>query len=319
MREGTEPMVTKRKPKEHAEWRHHSPLRHVESEPVLEGSLPIEAGGYTLFGRSRAAAGTGFFIPELSWAFDAGVVAHNSRPEHVFLTHTHSDHIHQLVHMKSRHKPPQFYVPAHAVPLVEDFLNAAQTLSMSCPQSPEERALWTPSYQLNGVSPGDRIEIQRGGATFVVDVLGCDHSVPCVGYLVSQVRNKLKPEFHGLSGPEIGKLRQDGVEVTEGVSTRLFAFLGDTTTEAFVRHPELLETPAVICECSFLDSEHDVDRAEMTRHTSWAALQPLVEAHPQTLFVLSHFSLRYKPHEIRDFFAEVRRHADLPNLLLWLP
>ncbi len=39
------------------------------------------------------------------------------------------------------------------------------------------------TYRLKGVSPMDRIEMQRGNITYVVKVIKCYHIVPCVGYL----------------------------------------------------------------------------------------------------------------------------------------
>ena len=39
------------------------------------------------------------------------------------------------------------------------------------------------------------------------------HVVPSQGYVVYSRRQKLKKEFVGLPGPEIGRLRKSGVEV----------------------------------------------------------------------------------------------------------
>jgi len=47
----------------------------------------------------------------------------------------------------------------------------------------------------------------------------------------------------------------------------------------------------------------------------------VVEAHPQTLFVLIHFSLRYSDREILAFFRrewEETRDARPDNVLLWV-
>ncbi len=45
--------------------------------------------GLTLIGRSRAADSTGFVVPELGMALDAGVVV-GTKPTTVLLSHTHA-------------------------------------------------------------------------------------------------------------------------------------------------------------------------------------------------------------------------------------
>ena len=60
-------------------------------------------------------------------------------------------------------------------------------------------------------------------------VVACDHTVPCVGYCFAQVKQSLKPEYKGLPGLEIGKLRKQGIQVTQEEEQPLFCFLGDTS------------------------------------------------------------------------------------------
>jgi ribonuclease Z len=280
-------------------------------EQLLEWRFPKEAGGVTLVGRSRAAQGTGFAVPSLGWVLDAGVLAHAARPEHIFISHTHTDHVHHLVHLKSRRKPPVIYVPAHAVPLVENYLTVAQELTSNCVRDPD--VPWTPSYRLQGVVPGDSFVIEKGRDKFLVEVVACDHSVPCVGYRFSALREKLKPTYRGLPGVEMAALRKQGVTLTEEQVIPMFAYLGDTTPAVFSGAPSLLSTPLVMVECSFLEASHQ-EHALRTRHSSWEELSPVIRDNPDVTFVLMHFSLRYKDDDIRDFFR-----GKLPqNVVCWL-
>lgn len=279
------------------------------SQSLLKCSMPKQAGAFTLTGYSRAAEATGFSIAELGWVLDAGILAHSKRPEHVFISHTHADHIYQLIYLKSRRKPPHIYVPAHAVELVKKFLDLSQELTNPRALGPSE----PPSYFLHGVHPGDVFQIKRGGDLFEVEVLQCGHSVPCVGYRFSIVREKLKPEFALLPGRQIGELRRAGESITEQISTPLFAYLGDTTIDVFERHPCLLQTPFVMTECTFLDPEHR-GYAHKTRHTHWEELRDIVSSAPNTLFLLMHFSLRYDAEFIHSFFVE----QDFSNVFPWL-
>ena len=295
----------------------HSPL-HVPLEPPetkatkhqLRWKFPKNAGGFTLQGASRAAASTAFCVEELNWFFDVGALPGSHRPDHVFITHTHSDHIFQLPYVRSRRKQPDFYLPFHAVEPVEHYLNAAQQLTDNASLVPGHS--FEKAYTLHGVKPGDELRPKKG---FVVKVVGCEHTVPCVGYLVYEERHKLKSEFAGLPGHELAELRKKGVQFTKALRKPLFAYLGDTTPKVFEDHPEILEMPLVITECTFLDAQEHKEQADRTKHTLWADLEPLVTHHPETFFVLIHFSHRYKNHEIKKFFEE----QALENVLPWVP
>ena len=278
---------------------------------TLKWRFPEHVGPWTLIGTSRASDATSFFIPELSWTLDAGALIHTHRPERVFITHTHTDHVHFLTHIKTRRKPPHVYLPGEAESLVESYFEAAQDLTDGA-RLPEGQTR-TKAYELVGVEAGDRVVFGRGKEQFGVDVVACDHTVTCVGYVFCEIRTKLKAEHAGLKGPEIAALRRSGVEVSEAVDRPLFAFMGDTTVKVYEDHPEILSAPVVIAECSFLREEH-LEQGRKTRHTSWKNLRPIIEAHPETLFVLTHFSMRYRDAEIAAFFADI----GAPNILPWV-
>jgi ribonuclease Z len=88
----------------------------------------------------------------------------------------------------------------------------------------------------------------------------------------------------------------------------LFAYLGDTRISVFERNPWLFDYPVVITECTFLDDDQ-LKRAAQVGHTVWNQLAPVVAAHPNTLFVLIHFSLRHSDREVLDFFQHQRELA----------
>ncbi len=280
-----------------------SPVTLQTRETTLSWSLPRHIAP------SRSAHATAWFIPELGVAVDGGASVITTRPDHVFITHTHADHIFHLPSLKSRRKPPRIYVPAHATGLVTQYLHAAQALTDS--EEPPPGHTWTRSFDLIGVTPGNRFAI-RGGR-LAVDVIGCDHSVPCMGYVFSSLKQKLRPKYSHLSGPEIGEIRAAGVAVTEERIEPLLAILGDTTPAVYTRHPELLRARIIVGECTFLTDEH-ADNAGRTKHTHFQQLAPIIAENPQTLFVLTHFSLRYSNDDIIDFF----RRTDLPNAMPWL-
>eukprot|EP00759_Apiculatamorpha_spiralis_P005479 PhF_6_TR13307/c0_g1_i1/m.21085/K00784/rnz; ribonuclease Z len=269
---------------------------------VKQWKFPPQAGGFTMFGYSRAADATGYSIPELGIHLDAGRLVHPSRPDHVFLSHSHTDHAHYLTHMVSRRKPPSMYVPGPTVEFVENYLLHAQQLTNHGYFTPDQ------PYETNHVcvpvQPGEVLQLKIKNIDFCITVVKCVHSIPSVGFIFRQQKSKLKDEYQSLGGKQIAELRKAGTEVSALVTTPLFAFMGDTTTDVFRECPELLTVPLIIIECSFI-SDDEAENAKRTGHTLWPGdLELIVRANPAITFVLTHFSHRYKAHEILAFFRQ---------------
>src|SRR5262249_59056942 len=134
-------------------------------------------------------------------------------------------------------EPPTLYVPAYAVDDLHRLMLVFQKLDRG-------RMLCT----MNGVSPGDEIELSRD---HVVTAFATTHTIPSVGYVVWERRFKLKPEYHGLPGDKIRDLRLSGVAVTAGVRTPLVAYTGDTSPPRLDAHPpadaaNILITPKTV-------------------------------------------------------------------------
>lgn len=274
--------------------------------------MPV--GGLTLTGYSRANDKTFFHIPELGCALDAGL-PEGRRVETVLLTHTHLDHAKDLDFLASRDGGVDIFVPAAALPYVSDYLRASTALNRVA-------GAGDCGARLHGVSAGQDV---RFGARHVARVFECRHKVPCVGYGVAEIATVLTPEYDALRtsmvdagrGAEFGRLvagrRREGAVVDREVRRPLFAFLGDTDPAVFDENPELFDYPVVITECTYLDDAL-LDRARRVGHTVWSRLKPVVAAHPGTLFVLIHFSLRHGDREVLEFF----RGEGHDNVLPWV-
>ncbi|WTW99514.1 MBL fold metallo-hydrolase [Streptomycetaceae bacterium NBC_01309] len=277
----------------------------------------------TLTGYSRANDKTFFHIPELRCSLDAGL-CEGRQVDTVFLTHTHHDHAKDLDFLAAKAGGADIHLPADAVPYVESYLRASAELNHGAAFDPD-----LVGHRLHGVRQDDEFVFGRAGHH--VRVVECEHKVPCVGYAFSERRKALRPEFEELRrslvgegrGAEFGRMmaerRRQGVEVDEVVRRPLFAFLGDTHVSVFWRNPWLFDYPVVITECTFLD-DAELDRAERIGHTVWSRLRPVVEAHPETLFVLTHFSLRYSDRDVLAFFRRQFEDSDggMPgNVVLW--
>ncbi|MEV4166336.1 MBL fold metallo-hydrolase [Nonomuraea dietziae] len=279
----------------------------------------------TLTGYSRANDKTFFHIPELRCSLDAGL-CEGRRVDTVFLTHTHHDHSKDLDYLAANPSGTDIYLPTASVPYVESYIRASAELNHGAGFDPALAA----NHRLHGVERDDEFSFGRQGHH--VRVVECEHKVPCVGYAFSQRSKTLRPESEQLRqslvqqgrGGEFGRVmarkRQEGIDVDVAIRRPLFAFLGDTHVSVFERNPWLFDYPVIITECTFLE-DTELERANRVGHTVWSQLRPWVEAHPRTLFVLIHFSLRYSDRQVLTFFRQQWEQADTSrpdNVLLWV-
>lgn len=276
---------------------------------------------WRISGFSRAANRTGFYIPDLDIMLDAGPQCYN-HPQQIFITHTHGDHIaclpFTLIGADEMPEKTQLHAPKAAESHIIKYINALFEASAMMPIE-ELLADRTESiYAYNGYDTPTIFRTTCKKTLLQVSVVLCDHSIPTISYCFSEVKNKLKVEYAGTPGTEIAKLRKEGTAVTEEVVKHAFAYICDTSIEILTAYPEILTFPVVFIECTFLYPE-EKENAVATKHIHWEDLKPYVLAYQDILFVLIHFSLRYKDAEILEFFAnEQASHSGLiPNIKVW--
>ncbi len=263
----------------------------------------------TLVGYSRSADRTFFHVPELRLGLDAGETR-GRQPQFICLTHSHIDHSKALPYMLLREHGCVCYCPKEAETVIERFLRAEIELN-TCGNLDEAML---PPYRLEGVSEGSSFSFgdEKG---VLVEVVKCIHAVPCVGYLFSQKRSKLKEEYRGKPSKEIASLRSSGVVVMEEIREPLFAYLGDTGIDVF-NNPRVFDFPVIVVECTFLYWDEMIeDRCRRDGHICWKHLEPVVTSHPHRTFILIHFSCRYKEEEIYEFFESMTTRGENPLCL----
>lgn len=119
-------------------------------------------------------------------------------------------------------------------------------------------------FKLIGVENGEKFELVDKKNRMEIEVLDMLHSVPCVGYGVSLLKKKLKDEYKGRQGAELGQLRKQGVELEELVRAPEFFYCGDTKIEVLEKNPLILEKyPFIVIECTFLDIFDNVEKREI--------------------------------------------------------
>jgi ribonuclease Z len=278
----------------------------VQNAPVNR----LAHGGLTIEGYSRAAVQTYWRIPELKIGFDLGAQPWDFMgTASWFISHTHLDHIACLPVYVARRRmmkmtPPQIYMPADAVDPIRSMLKTYRQLDrgrLPC--------------DLIAVQPGDEIELSR---ELVVSAHATYHTIPSLGFVVSERRRKLKPKYAGLAGNQIRDLRQAGVEVTDEVRLPQVAYLGDSAPRGLDACPLMYEAKVLIAEMTFVAPDH---RKELIHKHGHMHLDDFVERRDRfrnERIIASHFSTRYHRRQIRDFVEK-----SLPDMLdgrlyLWL-
>jgi ribonuclease Z len=278
----------------------------VENAPILS----CQHAGLTIEGYSRAAVQSYWRIPELKIGFDLGAQPWDfTNTPTWFLTHTHLDHVAALPVYVARRRmmrmePPTLYVPAAAVEELRRLLLVVQRLDRG-------RMVCT----LNGVNPGDEIELSRD---HVVTAWATTHTIPSVGYVVWERRFKLKEEYHGLPGHQIRDLRESGVAVTREVRTPLVAYTGDTSPAGLDACPAAYQAKVLITELSFIRPSHRREKIHKFGHMHLDDYLERADRFENELIVCGHLSTRYHPQEVRRLVE-----AKLPPRLrervrLWL-
>ncbi len=266
--------------------------------------------GMTVEGFSRAAMQTYWRIPELKLGFDLGAQPWSFMgTPRWFLSHTHMDHMLALPAYVARRRmmkmdPPDIYLPEEAVGSVRQLLATYSRLdhgSLPC--------------RLVGVKPGDELAISR---ELVVTVTKTFHTIPSVGYIVWERRNKLKQEFLELSGPEIRDLKESGTAITDEFRFPRVAYLGDSTPQGLDETPAMYEADILILEISFVAKRHRQDKIHRYGHIHLDDIIHRRDRFQNGLIIASHFSTRYFDGEIVDTI-----HRKIPDMFdgrleLWL-
>ena len=241
-------------------------------------SESMDIMGYSVAGEETVVA-----VPSLDVCFDIGKAPDPVLPiNHVLLTHGHMDHAAGIAYYCSqRHfremAPGTVLLPARLAPLLDQLLDCWTRLDGS-----------RPAAKIVPLDPGDEYEIRRNLFAFA---FATNHTPGSLGYTIIERRQKLKPQYLELPGPEIARLRKAQEQVTYTLNLPLVSYLGDTMGGDFeqlacVRHSKIL-----IAECTFFDSDHH-DRARAGRHYHFDDLAKLLPDMENEQIILTHLSRR---------------------------
>jgi ribonuclease Z len=266
--------------------------------------------GLTIEGYSRAAVQTYWRIPELKLGFDLGAHPWDFMgTPNWLISHCHLDHIAALPLYIARRRlmkmePPTVLLPAYALGAVERMLESFSALDrgrLPC--------------KLIGMSAGGRYDLTRETVVHAYDM---DHRIPALGFIVSDRRKKLKPEYSEFTGDQIRDLRMQGIEVSNEVLVPLVGYTGDTNPRGLDQNPEFYRTRVLITEMTFAAHDHQRQFIHKNGHMHLEDFFDRRERFENELIIASHFSTRYSRRE-----AEKLVTKRLPDMLggrlhLWL-
>ena len=272
---------------------------------------------WTISGYSRSAFRTGFFLNGPNIMLDAGPQSFK-KPEHIFITHSHADHIANLpftlIGDENGDHVFNIYVPKQAETKIKKYICSMFEANALADNLPVDK--W---YSFKGIEKNtEPFNILANKNKIRVEVISCDHSIPTVSYGLGLIKNKLNPIYKGMSGRELGELRKSGKTITVEVIEKVLAFVCDTSIAVFKRNPCILEYSTVFIECTFI-SPGEEDVATSKKHIHWNQLKPYVINHPNITFVLFHFSLKYKDEGIKEIMDKEFETHNIKNIELWLP
>lgn len=264
--------------------------------------------GVTLQGFAQGGWRTSIHCPEVAAIFDAGTVLPVSADRY-FITHGHPDHSGALPSIVARrsitetHKPLQVYLPAGIARPLQDALDGMEKLFGG------RRTLNT---VINPVSPGDEIPIRKG---LKVKALRTYHGVTSVGWAVEQTTNKLKAEFCGLAGQEIGRLRREGTQVTDEATSTMLVIPGDTKIDFLLRDEHARKAKVLVHEVTYWDNT--LSSVEACRRYGHVHVDEMIEHCDKfegEALVLVHRSMKYPRSQVEQILKDRFPQSMLPKI-----
>ena len=166
---------------------------------------------------------------------------------------------------------------------------------------------WCPKPIINNTT------ININCTKFNIEAINLDHEVECLGYGLSEIRNKLKEEYKMLTQDELTEKKLNNIEITEEKLFPILFFCGDMGFTTLERLP-FDKYKLFIIECSFLEDDH-IKEAIDKQHLHINHLIPYVEKYNDTHFIFIHFSCRYTKKIIKQY---EQKFSHIKNITFWI-
>ncbi|MDX2131077.1 MAG: MBL fold metallo-hydrolase [Planctomycetota bacterium] len=269
----------------------------IPKPPPREPSLGfLYLPPFRVYGESIAGEATCLQIPELDLGFDIGSCPRAMLPaKHLAITHGHMDHIGGLAYFCSQRRfqgmgTAKVLCDARIAPAIKRMMEGYVEL---------ERQR-TP-YDLIPLLPDQPYEIKNN---MFLRGFETEHTCPSFGYVVSEKRTKLKPEYLELPQEKLRELKERGVEITRSFEIPLIAFTGDTAPGPHLIRPDVRQAQIVITECTFFEPDHK-ERARVGMHMHIDDVAEWLRVLECEAIVLAHVSRRTDLAYARERVAKI--------------
>lgn len=245
---------------------------------------------FELIGISEAARMTAFYCRQMQIMFDAGLKYTKIIPVMIFITHCHFDHVaripYYMLEAEKINRKIITWISRAMVGRLDKYIRSVFELAKNTDLT-NVKLNWETLYP----SLDQPQEFKATGKKYYLEPFKCEHPTPCTGFGIS--------------------------DIIDGVKHRKICYVGDTSDKLLVNQNGKVigKYPVVVIECTYLpfdDLKIEMKNARESKHMHWNSLQPYCAAHPNTTFILCHFSPRYDPHRIKYFFET---EVNMPNVI----